>query len=92
MTALTTLAKVKLTHDIRTTAKDDTINDWIAAAKRDLQNSGVNDPDETDELVLSAIKSYCGAQIDIGTPKGEAWQRNYDKLVSKLASSGDYSD
>jgi len=92
MPVLTTLAKVKLVHDIRTTAKDDAINDWIAAALRDLKHSGVADPDEEDELVLSAIKSYCGAQIDIGTPKGEAWQKNYDKLVSKLASSGDYCD
>lgn len=91
MTVLTTLAKVKLAHDIRTTSKDDAINDWIAAAKRDMQNSGIASDNETDELILSAIKCYCGAQIDIGTPKGEAWQRNYDKIVAKLGSSGDYS-
>lgn len=92
MTVLTTLAKVKLAHDIRTTAKDDALNDYIAACKKDLANSGVVSVDETDELILSAIKSYCGAQIEIGTAKGEAWQKNYDKLVAKLASSGDYSE
>lgn len=59
MADTTTLAAVKLSMGITATIYDSEISSLIDAAKLDLQLALGKEVDQSDALVLQAIKTYC---------------------------------
>ena len=85
------LEKVKLTLRIKNNKLDDDITDLIDACKIDLSISGVKKIDETDALVIQAVKLYCKANFGLNNKDSEKYQKSYDMLKSSMALCGDYN-
>ena len=88
------LDDVKLALRISNNAFDSEINDLIAAAKADLQLSGV-DPtkaaDDNDPLIKRAVITYVKANFGFDNPDAERLQRAYDMLKAHLTLSTEYT-
>lgn len=85
------LEKVKLALRIKNNKLDDDITDLIDACKIDLSISGVKKIDETDALVIQAVKLYCKANFGLNNKDSEKYQKSYDMLKSSMALCGDYN-
>lgn len=85
------LEKVKLALRIKNNKFDDEIIDLIEEAKSDLKLSGVAKIDDTDSLILRAIKTYCKANFGLANKDSEKYQKSYDSLKEHLSLSGDYN-
>lgn len=90
------LLKIKTYLRISHTALDDDISDHIAACFRDLQVCGVSaptpdDPQETDPLILNAVKLYCKAQTTDDPVKSGEFLARYKALKSSLMMASEYS-
>lgn len=85
------LEKVKLALRIKNNKFDDEIIDLIEEAKSDLKLSGVAKIDNTDSLILRAIKTYCKANFGLANKDSEKYQKSYDSLKEHLSLSGDYN-
>lgn len=68
------LDKVKKVLRIKSDKLDDEILDLIEACKIDLSISGVKKIDETDALVIQAIKLYCKANFGLDNNDSEKYQ------------------
>lgn len=65
------------------------INDCIEACKRDLQQVGVNNLDESDALIKRAITIYCKAEFGY-SDKAQQFRQSYDSLKLALSLMEDY--
>lgn len=81
--------KVKKALRIKNNALDEEIEDIIGACKKDLQISGVEIIDETDELIVQACKTYARSEFDYAG-KGDRYKECYSLLKQHLALCGDY--
>ena len=87
----------KLTETIRAalriSSKAETItaeiNDCIEACKRDLQQVGVNNLDESDALIKRAITIYCKAEFGF-SEKAQQFRQSYDSLKVALSLMEEY--
>ena len=66
------------------------INDTIEACKLDLKAAGVVNIDETDALIVRAIRLYCRADFNFNV-KGEQYRQSYDLQKMSLSLDGDYN-
>lgn len=76
-----------------TTAFDDEISDLIAAARADLQLSGISAAkadDDTDSLIKRAITVYVKWQFGFDNPDVDRLERAYTMLKAHLTLSQDY--
>ena len=93
----TLLSKVKTTLRISHNALDDDLADCISACLKDLNVCGVqapvpDDPQETDPLILNAVKLYCRAEFTDDTGKAADYMARYNALKSCLMMAGDYRE
>lgn len=65
------------------------INDCIEACKRDLQQVGVNNLDESDALIKRAITIYCKAEFGF-SEKAQQFKQSYDSLKVALSLMEEY--
>lgn len=87
------LDKVKIALRISGNAFDDDISDSIAAAKRDLQQSGIaKSNDDNDPLILRAIKTYCKSDYAADEKEAERYRLSYDLLKNHLSLASDYTE
>lgn len=91
------LSKVKTTLRISHTAMDDDLADMISACLKDLEVCGVqapaqDDPQETDPLILNAVKLYCRAEFTDNTGKAAEYMARYNALKSCLMMAGGYRE
>ena len=66
------------------------INDSIEACKLDLKAAGVKRIEETDALIIRAIKLFCRADFNFNG-KGEQYRQSYDLQKMSLSLDGDYN-
>lgn len=85
------LESIKLALRIKSSAFDTEINDLIESAKLDLKISGIVNVDETDPLIIQAIKTYCKANFALDNKDSERYQASYDSLKQHLSLCGDYN-
>lgn len=85
------LEKVKLALRIKNNKFDHEITDLIEEAKSDLKISGVVKIDDTDYLILRAIKTYCKANFGLDNKDSEKYQASYESLKEHLSLCGDYN-
>lgn len=72
-----TVRKIKQDLRITHTALDEDLNDTIDACLADLEVCGIQDPDETDLMILAGIKLYVRAQYTDDTEKAAAYMERY---------------
>ena len=87
------LEKIKLALRIDSDDLDEEIKDSIDAAKSDLKLSGVQEDkiDDSDSLIIMAIKIYCKADMSTDNVEAERYRKSYDMLKDHLCLSTDYS-
>lgn len=93
----TLLSKVKTNLRISHSALDDDLADTIEACLADLAVCGVHapvpdDPQETDPLILNAIKLYCRKEYTDDAAKAAEYGRRYDSLKSCLMMATGYRE
>ena len=66
------------------------INDCIEACKRDLQQAGVVNLDESDALIIRAITIYCKAEFGY-SEKAQQFRQSYDSLKLALSLMEEYN-
>lgn len=91
------LLKIKNALRISHSALDEDLTDTVAACLLDLKVCGVkapepDDPQETDPLVLNAIKLYCRKEFTDDPAKAAAYQSRYDSLKSCLMMAEKYRE
>ena len=91
------LVKVKNNLRISHNALDDDLSDTVAACLRDLEIYGIqvptpDDPQETDPLILNAIKLYTKAETTDDPTKAAAYRERYNALKSCLGMAGEYKE
>lgn len=91
------LVKIKNNLRISHTMLDEDLSDTIAACLQDLKVCGVqapvpDDPQETDVLILNAVKLYCRAEYTDDTAKAAAYRERYDSLKSCLMMATGYRE
>lgn len=86
-----TIEKVKVDLRIRHDKLDADIADQIDACLQDLQvTAGVLNSDETDPMILAAIKLYVRANETDDVDKGAAYMQRYNDKKACLQLSGEY--
>lgn len=91
------IQKVKTNLRISHTALDDDLADSISACLKDLEICGVqapvpDDPQETDPLIMNAIKLYCKAEFTDDADKAAKYMTRYDALKSSLMMAEGYKE
>lgn len=87
----TTLAAVKLSLRVTTTAFDSEINGLIDAALLDMGLAGVSNDDETDALILRAVTTYC--RLHFGQPDDyDRLKASYDEQKAQLGMATGYTE
>jgi hypothetical protein len=91
------LYKVKTYLRISHSVLDADLGDTVAACLADLKICGVqvpepDDPQETDPLVLNAIKLYCRKEYTDDPVKAAEYGRRYDALKSSLMMAKGYRE
>lgn len=87
---MTTLEKVKLAIRRSHNKLDSDLQDEIDACLADLRVAGIIYADETDPLILNAIKLYCRSLNTDEPAKAAEWQDRYDKLKACLMMAEGY--
>lgn len=91
--SMATILTEKMRNAIRISSKaepiTEEINDCIEACKRDLQQVGVNNLDESDPLIIRAITIYCKAEFGY-SEKAQQFRQSYDSLKLALSLMEDY--
>ena len=83
------LAKVRKALRITKTDYDDELTDLIASALLDLGVAGV-DPDDVDELVETAIITYC--KMNFGLPEDyDRLKKSYDEQKAQMSNASGYT-
>lgn len=83
------LTAVKENLRISGTALDDDLQDDIDAALMDLARVGIDVTDQSQPLIIKAVKLYCRWQQDY-MGKGEQYCKAYTGLMQALSLAGDY--
>ena len=83
------LDDVKANLRISGNALDVDIQDDIDAALMDLQRVGIDISDQSQPLIVKAVKLYCRWQQDY-MGKGEQYYKAYTGLMQALSLAGDY--
>lgn len=83
------LTAVKENLRITTTSLDADLQDDIDAALMDLQRVGIDVTDQSQPLIIKAVKLYCRWQQDY-MGKGEQYCKAYTGLMQALSLAGDY--
>jgi hypothetical protein len=83
------LDDVKANLRISGTALDTDLQDDIDAALMDLQRVGIDTSDQSQPLIIKAVKLYCRWQQDY-MGKGEQYCKAYTGLMQALSLAGDY--
>lgn len=83
------LAAVKENLRITTTALDADLQDDIDAALADLERVGIDVTDQSQPLIIKAVKLYCRWQQDY-MGKAEQYCKAYTGLMQALSLAGDY--
>ena len=90
---MATILTEKIRNAIRISSKaepiTEEINDCIEACKRDMQEVGINNLDETDALIIRAITIYCKAEFGY-SDKAQHFRQSYDSLKLALSLMEDY--
>jgi len=90
---MATILTEKMRNAIRISCKaepiTEEINDCIEACKRELQEAGVVNLDETDALIVHTIKCYCKAEFGY-SEKAQQFRQSYDNLKAALSLMEDY--
>lgn len=75
-------------------ALDTEIQDLIAAAKADLQLSGVHPSkiSDTDPLIKRAVVVYCKAHFGWAENDADRFERSYTMLKTHLTLSAEYTE
>lgn len=85
------LTKVKTALRISTDKYDDELTDLIESAKLDLGIAGVVVPEQYDELVRTAIITYC--KMSFGLPEDyDRLKRAYDEQKAQLSNASGYTN
>lgn len=85
-----TLAAVKINLRITTEALDTELDEQVSACLADLAVCGIAEPDETDPLILNAIKLWCRREFTDDTAKAEAYLKRYDAMKACLMMAAGY--
>lgn len=85
-----TLAKVKLYIRVSHSKLDEDIKDSIDACLEDLKVHGVVYKDDTDPLVLNAVKLWCKSVYTDDTAKAAEYLNRYTALRNCLKSAEGY--
>lgn len=85
-----TLSKVKTFIRISHDKLDGDITDSIEGCLADLQNHGIIHKDDTDPLILNAIKLYCKSLYTDDTAKAAEYSRRYISLRDSLKAAKGY--
>ena len=88
-TTLTEKMRAALRISSQAEAITNEINDCIEACKRDLQQVGVNNLDESDALIVRAITIYCKAEFGY-SEKAQQFRASYDSLKLALSLMEEY--
>ena len=83
------LDDVKANLRISGNALDDDIQGDIDAALMDLYRVGIDVTDQSQPLIIKAVKLYCRWQQDY-MGKGEQYCKAYTGLMQALSLAGDY--
>jgi hypothetical protein len=83
------LDDVKANLRISGNALDVDIQGDIDAALMDLQRVGIDTSDQSQPLIVKAVKLYCRWQQDY-MGKGEQYYKAYTGLMQALSLAGDY--
>lgn len=83
------LAAVKENLRITITALDTDLQDDIDAALMDLKRVGIDTSDQSQPLIIKAVKLYCRWQQNY-KDKGEKYGEAYKGLRDSLSLAGDY--
>ena len=83
------LDDVKANLRISGNALDDDIQGDIDAALMDLHRVGIDVTDQSQPLIVKAVKLYCRWQQDY-MGKGEQYCKAYTGLMQALSLAGDY--
>lgn len=83
------LEAIKENLRITTSALDIDLLDDINAAIADLQRVGIDTSDQSQPLIIKAVKLYCRWQQDY-MGKGEQYCKAYTGLMQALSLAGDY--
>ena len=83
------LDDVKANLRISGNALDDDIQGDIDAALMDLKRVGIDTSDQSQPLIIKAVKLYCRWQQDY-MGKGEQYCKAYTGLMQALSLAGDY--
>lgn len=86
----TTLDKIKADLRISHSALDEDLNDQIAACLKDLRIVGVEDAEETDPIILNALKLWCRANYTADTARAAAYMERYNALKATLMMAEGY--
>lgn len=85
------LTKVKTALRISTDKYDDELTDLIESAKLDLGIAGVVVPEQYDELIKTAIITYC--KMSFGLPEDyDRLKRAYDEQKAQLSNASGYTN
>lgn len=87
---MTTLEKIKLAIRISHNKLDEDIQADIDACLADLRVCGIIHAEESDPLILNAIKLWCRSLYTDDTAKAAEWQRRYDALKACLMNAEGY--
>lgn len=86
-----TLPAVKMALRVTTTAYDTELNTLINAALLDMGIAGVTNDDDTDEIVLRAIITYC--RLNFGKPDDyDRLKASYDEQKAQLGMATGYTE
>lgn len=83
------LAAVKENLRMSGATLDDDLQDDIDAALADLQRVGIDVTDQSQPLIIKAVKLYCRWQQDY-MGKAEQYCKAYTGLMQALSLAGDY--
>jgi uncharacterized phage protein (predicted DNA packaging) len=91
------LLKIKKSLRISHSVLDEDLADSVLSCLADLQVCGVQmpeseDPQETDPLILNALKLYCKKEFTDDTVKAAEYQKRYDSLKSCLMMAEGYRE
>lgn len=70
---------------------DSEIQGLIEACKADLEQTGLYEVDEEDDLIKRAIILYCKANFGYDNPEADRFNESYKMLKNHLSMSSDYS-
>jgi hypothetical protein len=85
-----TLAQVKLYLRISHSKLDEAIEGDIESCLSDLRMHGVTLKDDTDSLILNAIKLWCRSIYTTDAAKAAEWERRYIAMRNHLKGAKGY--